>query len=148
MREDIFLAGIGGQGILLAGQLLLQAAMKAGLQGSGLPIYMPEVRGGETTITVVIADGPSGSPIIGRPHNLLLMDANSAANYVPRAAAGALVILNSSLVEAWPERDDVEVVLVPATDLAREAGSERAGNMAMVGAFLACKPLYSVEHFI
>lgn len=148
MREDIFLSGIGGQGVLLAGQLLLEAALKAGLQGSGMPAYEPEVRGGETTFTVVIADGPPGSPLVGRPHNLVLMDAGSVNRHLSRAADQALVLVNSSLAAAPEPRQGLEVVPVAATDLARDLGSERAANMVMLGALLALRPLFTLDHFI
>jgi 2-oxoglutarate ferredoxin oxidoreductase subunit gamma len=148
MREDIFLAGLGGQGVLVAGQLLLEAAVKAGLHGAGMPAYLPEVRGGETTFTVVIADGPVGSPIVGRPHNLLLMDASSVANHLPRAANGALAIVNSSLCAPSHYRQELTLVPVPATELAQQAGSERAANMVMLGVFLAHKPLLPLDHLV
>ncbi len=145
MRHDIFLAGLGGQGVLLAGQLLLEAAVRRGLQGSWLPAYMPEVRGGEATCTVVIADGPPGSPIVGRPHNLLLMDAHSVERYLPTAAEGALVIVNTSLAPVPECSGSLDVVPIPATELAAEAGSERATNMVMLGALLARRSIVPLE---
>ena len=148
MREDIFLSGIGGQGVLLAGQLLLEAALRAGLQGSGMPAYEPEVRGGETTFTVVVADGPPGSPLVGRPHNLVLMDAGSVNHYLGRAADEALVLVNSSLAPPPEPREGLEVLAIAATDMARELGSEREANMVMLGALLARRPLFTVDHFI
>lgn len=148
MREDLFLSGLGGQGVLLMGQLLLEAAMKAGLQGAGMPAYMPEVRGGETTFTLVVSDGPTGSFVVGRPHNLVLMDAHSVQSYLPRAAEGALALINTSLAPSWEAPPGITVVGIAATDLARDAGGERAANMVMVGALLALRPIFTLEHFI
>ena len=62
MREEVYMAGMGGQGVLLASQILAQAAMSAGLEVSWFPLYSPEVRGGWATCTVVVADGEVGSP--------------------------------------------------------------------------------------
>lgn len=144
----MFLAGLGGQGVLLAGQLLLETAARAGLEGSWLPAYMPEVRGGEATCTVVVADGPSGSPIVGRPHNMLLMDASSVQRHFSRAAPGALVVINTSLAQPPQSANDVQLVAVPATALASDAGSEKATNMVMLGALLARREIVSVDDLI
>jgi 2-oxoglutarate ferredoxin oxidoreductase subunit gamma len=144
MREDVFLAGLGGQGVLLAGQILAQAALRAGLEVCWFPAYSPEVRGGEATCTVVVADGPVGSPLVGRPRSLALMDAGSPERHLPRAAACAVAVVNASLCPEPPEPEGVTVVRVPANDLALEAGSERSVNLVMLGAILALRPVLSL----
>lgn len=143
-REDVFLAGLGGQGVLLAGQILAQAALRAGLEVCWFPAYSPEVRGGEATCTVVIADGPVGSPIVGRPHGLVLMDAGSAERHLPRAAPGAVAVVNSSMVAEPPQPDGVRVIAVAANELAKAVGSERSTNLVMLGAFLAVRPVVAL----
>lgn len=143
-REDVFLAGLGGQGVLLAGQILAQAALRTGLEVSWFPAYSPEVRGGEATCTVVMADGPVGSPIVGRPHALVLMDAGSAERHLPRAAPGAVAVINSSMVTSPPRPEGVRVVPVPANELAKAVGSERSVNLVMMGALLAVRPVVAL----
>jgi len=147
-REDVFLAGLGGQGVLLAGQILAQGGLRAGFEVSWFPAYSPEVRGGEATCTVIIADGPVGSPIVGRPHALVLMDAGSVERHLWRAARGAVAVINSSMVADQPQVDGVTVISVPANELAEAAGSERSVNLVMLGALLAVRsvlPLGEVE---
>ncbi|MCX7599520.1 MAG: 2-oxoacid:acceptor oxidoreductase family protein [Armatimonadetes bacterium] len=144
-RQDVFLAGLGGQGVLLAGQILAQAALRSGLEVSWFPAYSPEVRGGEATCTVVMADGPVGSPIVGRPRALVLMDAGSVERHLPRAAEGAIAVINSSLAPDPPRPDGVRVITVPANELAQAAGSERSANLVMLGALLAVRPVVALS---
>jgi len=136
MRSEVFMAGTGGQGVLLIGQLLTQAASEAGLQVSYFPIYSPEVRGGSTTCTVVVADGAVGSPISGRPASMLLMDQLSVDAHLARLKDGGLVAVNATLVRRLP-REDVQALWIPATDKAVAIGSERSANMVMLGAYVA-----------
>lgn len=144
MRSDVFMAGTGGQGVLLIGQLLTQAASEDGLQVSYFPIYSPEVRGGATTCTVVISDGAVGSPIIGRPACMLLMDQYSVDGNIARLKPGGLVLINTSLVRDVP-RDDVQVVGIPALEKAAAIGNERIANMVMLGAYVATTKVVSPE---
>lgn len=145
MREETFLAGLGGQGVLLAGQLLARAGMNHGRKVSWYPMYSPEVRGGSTTCTVVFADGRVGSPISGRPSSMLLMDAIAFETFAGRVAVGGLLVLNSSMIEQPVARDDCEVVMVPAGEIAVELGNERTVNMIMIGAYVAKTGILTVE---
>lgn len=144
MRKDVFMAGIGGQGVLLIGQLLTQAASEDGLQVSYFPIYSPEVRGGATTCTVVIADGAVGSPVSGFPGAMLLMDQHSVEANIARLKSGGLVVFNSSLVRDL-KRDDVQALAIPATEKAAEIGNERIANMVMLGAYVGATQVVTME---
>jgi 2-oxoglutarate ferredoxin oxidoreductase subunit gamma len=145
MREDVLMVGLGGQGVLLSGEILARAAMLTGLEVSWFPAYSPEVRGGEATCTVVLADGPVGSPIVGSPHNLVLMDAGAVERHLPRAAGGGVAIVNSSLATNVPPCEGTKVVLIPANDIAVGLGNERAVNMVMLGGLIAVKPVITLE---
>ncbi|MHC4463305.1 MAG: 2-oxoacid:acceptor oxidoreductase family protein, partial [Planctomycetota bacterium] len=65
--EEVIIAGFGGQGILLAGKLLAQTAMKAGKEVTFMPAYGAEVRGGTSNCAVIVADEPIASPIVSKP---------------------------------------------------------------------------------
>jgi 2-oxoglutarate ferredoxin oxidoreductase subunit gamma len=144
MRSEVFMAGTGGQGVLLIGQLLMQAANEQGLQVSYFPIYSPEVRGGSTTCTVVASDGVVGSPISGRPASMLLMDQLSVDGNLARVKDGGLVVLNATLVRQVP-REDVRALWIPATDKAVEIGNDRIANMVMLGAYVGASGVVPVE---
>jgi 2-oxoglutarate ferredoxin oxidoreductase subunit gamma len=136
MREEVFISGLGGQGIVLAGQLLAQAGMDAGLEVSWYPSYSPEVRGGEATCTVILADGLVGSPISGRPSTCLLLDPRSVANYAGTCAPAGTLIVNTGLGDEPIERADVRLVKLDGNALAAKLGDDRILNMAMIGAYL------------
>ncbi|MBC7286827.1 MAG: 2-oxoacid:acceptor oxidoreductase family protein [Armatimonadetes bacterium] len=145
MRHDIFLAGLGGQGILFAGELLARAAVCEGLEVTWVPNYEPEVRGGAAMCTVVIANGRVGSPIVTRPHHLILMEQRAVDEYLSTAADGGLALVNSSLARADSGTGAVTIIRVPATELARSAGDERSANVVMLGALLALRPIVKLE---
>jgi len=145
MREELMIAGIGGQGILTMGQVVCVAAMREGKNVSWYPDYSPEVRGGRSYCTVVVADGEVGSPVVGRPANLVVMHPEFVAHTVALVAPGGRVILNSSLVHEPLSRTDLHVLAVPADELGRAAGHPLAGNMAVIAAFAALTGVVSIE---
>ena len=76
MREGIIIAGFGGQGIVFAGRLLAQTAMKAGKEVTYIPAYGAEVRGGTSNCKVIIAGTPIASPLVSSPDSLIIMRLN------------------------------------------------------------------------
>jgi len=145
MREELLIAGIGGQGILTMGQVLCLAAIGEGKGVSWYPDYSPEVRGGRSYCTIVVADGEVGSPVAGRPANLIVMHPEYFAPTVALVAPDGLVVVNSSLVHETPRREDLRVVSIPALELGREAGHPLAGNMAVLAVFATLTGVVSPE---
>ncbi len=137
MAVDVFMAGLGGQGVLFAGEVLARAAVLSDLQASWLPAYMPEVRGGETTCTVVIDTDLPKSPIIGRPTYAILMEQAAAQRYLPSVHPGGLAFVNSTLTRQMPAQVPARVIQIPATEMAARLATERAANMVILGAFAA-----------
>ncbi|MCE5215762.1 2-oxoacid:acceptor oxidoreductase family protein [bacterium] len=136
MREEVYMAGLGGQGILLAGQVLAQTGVDVGYEASWVPSYSPEVRGGEANCTVVLSDGRVGSPICGHPRVMLLMDPRSVRKYLRECASGGIAIINPDLGEVEADRKDLQILFVPVTSIAKELGNEMCANMVMLGAYL------------
>ncbi|MGC9316875.1 MAG: 2-oxoacid:acceptor oxidoreductase family protein [Armatimonadota bacterium] len=145
MREELFMAGIGGQGVNLAGQLVARAGMEIGLNVSWFPIYSPEVRGGSSTCTIVLTDGRVASPTSDHPTSMILMDPTSVQDFVDRLADGGLVVINSSLVSEVPDCGNCRVLMVPANDIAAEIGNERTLNMSLLGAWAAGTGVMTAE---
>ncbi len=137
MRDELFMAGFGGQGVNLAGQLIARAAMDLGLNVSWFPIYAPEVRGGSSTCTVVITDGRVGSPTSDHPTSMILMEPAAVGRFADGIADGGLLVINSSLVGEPPASDGRRLLMVPANDIAAEIGNDRTANMALLGAWAA-----------
>jgi 2-oxoglutarate ferredoxin oxidoreductase subunit gamma len=130
------MAGFGGQGILLIGNLLAYAAIREGKNASFFPAYGVEKRGGAATCTVVVSDGEVGSPIIGRPGAALLLNQLSMEKYFDRVRPGGFCLLNTSLVEtAAGAREDLDVLHLPLNEMALEIGDARLVNMICIGAY-------------
>ncbi len=144
--EEVIVAGFGGQGIILAGKLLAQTAMKAGKEVTYMPSYGAEVRGGTANCMVIIADSEIACPVVGKPDSLIVMNKASLNKFAPRIKNGGLLILNSSLVDTEPWLDKkVDIVPVPADGLAVELGSSKSANMVIIGAYLQKRGLFSTE---
>jgi 2-oxoglutarate ferredoxin oxidoreductase subunit gamma len=135
--EEVIIAGFGGQGIMLTGKLLAQTAMEAGKEVTYMPSYGAEVRGGTANCMVVIAERKIACPVVGRPDSLIVMNKASLNKFGQRLKSGGLLIMNSSLIDTEPELDDsVEIIAVPADELAVELGSQKSANMVALGVYL------------
>lgn len=132
---EVLMAGFGGQGMLLAGKVLAQASMEIGREVSWLPSYGPEMRGGTANVIVCIASTPIGSPLIDRPRALIAMNLPSLEKFAPKVRPGGVILVNASLIDRDPHRDDCVVIRVAARELAQQAGSARAANFVMLGAY-------------
>jgi len=144
MEHATIISGFGGQGILLAGKVLAQAALVEGRNVSWMPSYGPEMRGGTASCSVVISDRPIGSPMVDVADSVIALNPPSMAKYERFLAAGGLLVLNGSLIEAEPGRDDVEILSLPCTAIAREAGHDRLVSVVALGGLLARRPLVAM----
>ena len=133
---QILFAGFGGQGVLFAGKFLAYKGLMEDLQVSWLPSYGPEMRGGTANCSVILSDTPVGSPIITNPDVLVAMNLPSLQKFVNAVVPGGKIILDSTLIDAKVERDDIEVFYVPATQLAKDAGFSTLSNMILTGKVL------------
>lgn len=137
MESATILGGFGGQGILFAGQVLAQAGLAEDKYVSWLPSYGPEMRGGTASCTVIVADEPIGSPIVDVADAVIALNPPSLAKFEALLAPGGLLVLNSSLIEAEPTRNDIEIVRVPCSAEARDIGDERLVSVVALGTLLA-----------
>ena len=140
MTERIVIAGFGGQGVLLTGKLLCVAGMNEGLHVSHIPSYGAEMRGGTANCSVVVSDEEIASPVVEHPTIVIALNGPSLEKFEPRMAPGGLLIWNTSLIKAGPTRADLRVFGLDATGLSMAKGTERAANMAAVGALLRLMP--------
>lgn len=145
MEHGLILSGFGGQGLLFAGKILAQAAVLEERNVSWLPSYGPEMRGGSAACTVIVSDRPIGSPVLDQAEVLVALNPPALAKYAALVAPGGLIVLNDSLIEAQPDRSDVEIVRIPASALARTIGDERFISIIALGAALACHPIVALE---
>lgn len=138
MRHDLFIAGYGGQGVLLAGNLLSYAAIREGKNVSFFPAYGVEKRGGSAMCTVVISDGDTGSPVVGAPSVSVILNQLSWDKYAERTRQGGICLVNSSLVDHEGVRlEGRELLAVPMNRIAIDLGDVRMVNMVACGAYAA-----------
>ena len=133
---NILLAGFGGQGILFAGKLIAYAGLIEGRELSWLPSYGPEMRGGTANCSVCLSDDPIGSPLVLEPDVLVAMNQPSLDKFFGDVVPGGKVIIDSTMVATVPERDDVTVYPVPATQLAADNGLKGLASVILVGKLL------------
>ena len=145
MERSVILAGFGGQGLLLCGHVLAEAAVVEGRDVSWMPSYGPEMRGGSASCTVIIADRPIGSPMVDQADVVVALTPPSLAKFESVVVPGGLLVVNSSLIEAEPGRADIEVARIPCSALAREAGDDRLVSIAALGAVIARRPVVAAE---
>ncbi|UZP66385.1 2-oxoacid:acceptor oxidoreductase family protein [Desulfovibrio mangrovi] len=136
LYQDVIIAGFGGQGVMLIGNLLAYAGMEAGLEVTYIPVYGPEMRGGTANCTVVISSEDIGSPIIQRPKSLIVMNQPSMDKFQPRMQDGGVQIINSSLVDAAQADPRVKTFAVPANEIADKLGNTRMANMVALGGYV------------
>jgi 2-oxoglutarate ferredoxin oxidoreductase subunit gamma len=141
----MIIAGFGGQGVMLIGQLLAYAGLSEGKNVLWMPAYGPETRGGFANCTVIISDEEIYSPMISNPQSLIILNLPSLDKFEGSLKKGGLSIVNKSLVNRELQRNDVDVIMIPATEIATEMGNIRAANMVALGAYLEAKKTLTFE---
>jgi 2-oxoglutarate ferredoxin oxidoreductase subunit gamma len=144
-ERSTIIAGFGGQGILFAGSVIARAAMAEGREVLWIPSYGPEMRGGTASCTVLVGDEPIGSPVVDLADAVIALNPPSMARFEPLVAPGGLLVVNTSLIEAEPRRTDIEIVAVPCTALAKQAGDDRLVSVVALGVLLARRPVVPLE---
>jgi 2-oxoglutarate ferredoxin oxidoreductase subunit gamma len=137
LDEKVICAGFGGQGVMTLGSLLAYAGMIENLYVSWVPSYGPEMRGGTANCHVMVSENPIGSPIITDDATaLLVMNLPSLIKFEKDLVPGGRLIINSSLIDKKPERDDIQAFFIPANDIALEIGNPKIANMVMLGSYI------------
>lgn len=136
MEHNVVIAGFGGQGVMLIGELLAHAGMDEGKEVTWLPSYGPEQRGGTANCAVVVADEPIASPLLTEPQAAIVFNRQSFDKFEPVIAKGGLLVIDSTVIDRKASRADLDVVYIPATDIAMKLGNSKFTNMVLLGAYL------------
>ncbi|MBU0517117.1 MAG: 2-oxoacid:acceptor oxidoreductase family protein [Proteobacteria bacterium] len=133
-KTEVRLAGFGGQGIVLAGNILGRAATLFEGQNAVFPqSYGPEARGGACTADVVISAGRVNYPKVIAPRILVLMSEDAKNTYGHIYAEGATILTDQDLVRLEEPPPGGELHRIPATRLAEELGRVIVANIVMLG---------------
>lgn len=147
MHKEMIIAGFGGQGVLLLGKLLAETGMEEGKHVSWLPSYGPEMRGGTANCNVVISDDPVGSPIVAEANVLVAMNRPSLEKFQAELLPDGFLLMNSSIIDIEPAREDVRVYKIPANKIASDLGLIKVANSVMAGAVIWATGCVSIESF-
>lgn len=147
MTEKIIIAGAGGQGVMLMGKILAEAAMRENKNVTWLPSYGAEVRGGAAYCMVVISDEQIGSPFIEKADTLVIMSGLALDRFSARLKNKGLLLINSSLVSG-NVANNRQIIKHPFTALAVKLGNIKVANMIALGAYLAKKKITGVNNVL
>jgi len=141
----IKVAGFGGQGVLMLGEVLAEAGLESGYEVSWLPSYGPEMRSGTSNCSVRLSSTPIASPLISQPNVLLAFNEPSLRKFLPSVETGGTVIYNGAAAPEDCVRKDVRMITMPCSSLADKLGDQKVGNMVMLGALLEATGMLEPE---
>lgn len=137
MEKSFIIAGFGGQGVMVAGQLLSYTACETtDKYVTFFPSYGAEMRGGTANCFVVISDEPVGAPKVEKADYVVVLNDPSMVKFKNSVVSGGTIFVNSSVVTVEPDRDDIHVVKVDAGAIAYELGNPKVLNIVIVGAII------------
>lgn len=148
MKEEIIIAGFGGQGVLSMGKILAYAGLMDNLEVTWMPSYGPEQRGGTANVTVILSDQPISSPVLDKYDTAVLLNQQSIDKFEPKVKPGGTLIYDPSGVHRLPERKDINIIAVDAMSAAIEMNNTKTYNMILLGALLKHRGLVSVDAVI
>jgi len=134
--HKLIIAGFGGQGVLLMGQMIAYAAMFEGKEVTWMPSYGPEMRGGTANCSVIVSDKKISSPIITEATVVAVMNQPSLAKFESIVKPGGQLFINTSLIKDLPTRNDLEIYKIDANEIAIGLQNDKVSNMVILGAIV------------
>ena len=143
--HKLMIAGFGGQGVLLIGQMIAYAAVKEGKEVTWMPSYGPEMRGGTANCPVVVSDKPIAAPLITEATAVVAMNGPSLDKFESMVIPGGDLFVNSSQPDCEAHRTDVNVHNVDLVKIADDLGNQKVANMVMLGAIVRTTGVVSLD---
>ena len=148
MKEEIIIAGFGGQGVLSMGKILAYSGLMEGKEVSWMPAYGPEQRGGTANVTVIVSDDKISSPILSKYDTAIILNQPSLEKFESRVKPGGILIYDGYGIINPPTRKDIKVYRIDAMDAANEMNNAKAFNMIVLGGLLQLRPIVTLENVI
>ena len=145
MKEEIIIAGFGGQGVLSMGKILAYAGLMSDLEVTWMPAYGPEQRGGTANVTVILSDAPISSPVLDSYDTAVILNQQSLDKFESKVKPGGTLIYDPYGIHHAPTRTDINIVPVEAMQATIEMKNPRTYNMILLGALLRRRPVVEVE---
>lgn len=148
MKEEIIIAGFGGQGVLSMGKILAYSGLMENKEVTWMPAYGPEQRGGTANVTVIISDERISSPILSKYDTAIILNQPSLAKFESKVKPGGVLIYDGYGIINPPTRKDIRVFRIDAMDEANERKMAKTFNMIVLGGLLKIRPVVSVESVV
>ena len=148
MKQEIIIAGFGGQGVLSMGKILAYSGLMEGKEVSWMPSYGPEQRGGTANVTVILSDDPISSPILNEYDIAIILNQPSMDKFESKVKPGGILIYDGYGIHTPVKRTDIGVYRVDAMDAATEMKNEKAFNMLILGGLLKIVPMVKLENVL
>ena len=140
MKEEIIIAGFGGQGVLSMGKILAYSGLMDDKEVTWMPSYGPEQRGGTANVTVILSDEKISSPVLDSYDIVIALNQQSLDKFSPRVKPGGILIYDTNGIHNVPQRNDITVYPINAMEATMEIGNPKAYNMIVMGALLEAMP--------
>lgn len=148
MKEEIIIAGFGGQGVLSMGKILAYAGLISDKEVSWMPAYGPEQRGGTANVTVILSDKRISSPVLNIFDTAIILNQQSMNKFEEKVKPGGVLIYDPHGITHKPTRKDIRIYTVKAVEAAAEMDNTKSFNMIVLGAFLKIKPVVDVNSIL
>jgi 2-oxoglutarate ferredoxin oxidoreductase subunit gamma len=145
MKEEIIIAGFGGQGVLSMGKILAYGALMNGLETTWMPSYGPEQRGGTANVTVVLSDSPISSPVLDAYDTAVILNQQSLDKFESKVKPGGTLIYDPYGIHHQPTRTDINIYRVEAMEATFELENSKTYNMILLGALLKVRNLLPMD---
>ncbi len=146
MEKNFVIAGFGGQGVLLAGEVLANAFMLANKYVTWYPCYGAEMRGGTVNCEIVVNDSEDVSAVNKKEADFVIaLNQASVDRFISKIKKGGWLIANSSLAKEIRTRADINYLFAPVTKLAENLGNIKMTNILALGLAAKVSKLVSVE---
>lgn len=140
MKEEIIIAGFGGQGVLSMGKILAYSGLMDDKEVTWFPAYGPEQRGGTANVTVILSDEKISSPVLDAYDIVIALNQQSLDKFAPKVKPGGILIYDTNGIHKTPDRKDISVYPIDAMQATMEIGNPKAYNMVVMGAMLEVMP--------
>lgn len=145
MKEEIVIAGFGGQGVLSMGKILAYAGLMNDMEVTWMPSYGPEQRGGTANVTVILSDKPISSPVLDAYDTAVVLNQQSLDKFESKVKPGGTLLYDPSGIHRLPQRTDITVVPVDAIGATVELKNAKTYNMVLLGALLKHRPVVPID---
>ena len=143
-EHKIIISGFGGQGVVLAGSLLANAALLENKKVAGMVSYGAEVRGGTANSAIIISDDEITYPIIDKPNVVIALNQPSLDKYKDKVEKNGFLVINTSLAEKI-ENKNINIITIDATKIASDLGNVKTANIVAVGALIKKSNILKLE---